>query len=182
MEIELEELVDTASAMLADGLRAGGMDEENVKRLAAMLAEALHSVADSSNEVLLLVGAKRSLRPADLRHPFGHARYRYLYAFVVSLAVFWVGGALSVVEGIQHVITPAAIVDPRWAFAVLAFAAILDGWSLRTTTGAWAGARGQLTWRRLLRETKATAATGSLYSPRHCAPNPAFMREGEDSS
>jgi cation diffusion facilitator family transporter len=121
----------------------------------AMLAEALHSVADSSNEVLLLVGAKRSLRPADLRHPFGHARYRYLYAFVVSLAVFWVGGALSVVEGIQHVIAPAAIVDPRWAFGVLAFAAILDGWSLRTTTGAWAGARGQLTWRHLLRETKA---------------------------
>jgi len=126
----------------------------------AMLAEALHSVADSSNEVLLLVGAKRSLRPADLRHPFGHARYRYLYAFVVSLAVFWVGGALSVVEGIQHVITPAAIVDPRWAFAVLAFAAILDGWSLRTTTGAWAGARGQLTWRRLLRETKAPELNG----------------------
>jgi len=121
----------------------------------AMLAEALHSVADSSNEVLLLVGAKRSLRPADLRHPFGHARYRYLYAFVVSLAVFWVGGALSVVEGILHLITPAAIVDPHWAFGVLAFAAILDGWSLRTTTGAWAGARGQLTWRRLLRETKA---------------------------
>jgi cation diffusion facilitator family transporter len=121
----------------------------------AMLAEALHSVADSSNEVLLLVGAKRSLRPADLRHPFGHARYRYLYAFVVSLAVFWVGGALSVVEGIQHVIAPAAIEDPRWALGVLAFAAILDSWSLRTTTGAWASARGELTWRRLLRETKA---------------------------
>jgi cation diffusion facilitator family transporter len=121
----------------------------------AMVAEALHSVADASNEVLLLVGAKRSRRPADPRHPFGHARYRYLYAFVVSLAVFWVGGALSVVEGIQHLIDPAAIVDPRWAFGVLIFAAILDGWSLRTTTSAWAGARGKLTWRRLLRETKA---------------------------
>jgi cation diffusion facilitator family transporter len=121
----------------------------------AMLAEALHSVADASNEVLLLVGAKRSRRPADPRHPFGHARYRYLYAFVVSLAVFWVGGALSVVEGIQHMIDPAAIVDPRWAFGVLAFAAILDGWSLHTTTAAWSGTRGQLTWRRLLRETKA---------------------------
>jgi cation diffusion facilitator family transporter len=121
----------------------------------AMLAEALHSVADASNEVLLLVGAKRSLRPADVRHPFGHARYRYLYAFVVSLAVFWVGGALSVLEGIQHLVEPAAIVDSRWAFGVLAFAAILDSWSLRTTIAAWAGARGQLTWRRLLRETKA---------------------------
>jgi len=121
----------------------------------AMLAEALHSVADASNEVLLLVGAKRSLRPPDFRHPFGHARYRYLYAFVVSLAVFWIGGALSVLEGIQHLVDPAEIVDLRWAFGVLVFAAILDGWSLRTTTAAWSGARGKLTWRRLLRETKA---------------------------
>jgi divalent metal cation (Fe/Co/Zn/Cd) transporter len=58
----------------------------------AMLAEALHSVADSVNEILLLVGARRASRPADLHHQFGHARYRYLYAFVVSLAVFWIGG------------------------------------------------------------------------------------------
>jgi len=121
----------------------------------AMLAEALHSVADSSNEILLLVGARRALRPADLRHPFGHGRYRYLYAFVVSLAVFWIGGALSVLEGIKRVMTPGSIGDPRWAFGVLAFAALLDGLSLRTTIGAWAGARGKLSWRRHLRDTKA---------------------------
>jgi len=57
----------------------------------ALIAESLHSLADSVNEVLLLVGARRSRRPADLRHPFGYARYRYVYAFVVSLTVFWVG-------------------------------------------------------------------------------------------
>jgi cation diffusion facilitator family transporter len=121
----------------------------------AMLAEALHSVADSVNEVLLLVGARRAGRPADLRHPFGHARYRYLYAFVVSLAVFWIGGVLSVIEGVNHVIAPARIGDPRWAFGVLAFAALLDGWSLRTTIRAWQSAKGELSWRRLLRDTKA---------------------------
>ena len=71
----------------------------------AVLAESLHSVADSVNEILLLVGARRAGRPADLRHPFGHARYRYLYAFVVSLAVFWIGGVLSVLEGVNHLVS-----------------------------------------------------------------------------
>jgi cation diffusion facilitator family transporter len=121
----------------------------------AMLAEAIHSVADSVNEVLLLVGARRASRPADLRHPFGHARYRYLYAFVVSLAVFWIGGVLSLLEGINHLIAREGIVDPRWAIAVLALAAVLEGWSLRTTTRAWREAKGKLSWRRLVRDTKA---------------------------
>lgn len=121
----------------------------------AMLAEAIHSVADSVNEILLLVGARRASRPADLDHPFGRARYRYLYAFMVSLAVFWIGGVLSVVEGVNHVMSREPIVDSRWAFAVLAFAALLDGWSLRTTIRAWRDAKGQLSWRRLVRETKA---------------------------
>jgi cation diffusion facilitator family transporter len=121
----------------------------------AMLAEAIHSVADSVNEVLLLVGARRASRPADLRHPFGHARYRYLYAFVVSLAVFWIGGVLSVLEGFDHLINRGAIVDPRWALGVLVLAALLEGWSLRTTTRAWRTVKGELSWRRLLRDTKA---------------------------
>lgn len=121
----------------------------------AVLAESLHSVADSVNEVLLLVGARRAGRPADLRHPFGHTRYRYLYAFVVSLAVFWIGGVLSVLEGLNHLITREEIVDPRWALGVLALAALLDGWSLRTTKLAWRDAKGELSWRRLIRDTKA---------------------------
>jgi cation diffusion facilitator family transporter len=121
----------------------------------AVLAESLHSVADSVNEILLLVGARRAGRPADLRHPFGHARYRYLYAFVVSLAVFWIGGVLSVLEGVNHLLTREEIVDPRWALAVLTLAALLDGWSLRTTTVAWRGAKGKLSWRRVIRDTKA---------------------------
>jgi cation diffusion facilitator family transporter len=121
----------------------------------AVLAESLHSVADSVNEVLLLVGARRAGRPADLRHPFGHTRYRYLYAFVVSLAVFWIGGVLSVLEGLNHLITREEIVDPRWALGVLALAALLDGWSLRTTKLAWRDAKGELSWRRLISDTKA---------------------------
>ncbi len=121
----------------------------------AVLAESLHSVADTINEILLLVGARRALRPADLRHPFGHARYRYLYAFVVSLAVFWIGGVLSVLEGVNHLLAPEEIVDPRWAFGVLLLAALLDGWSLRTTRLAWRAAKGDRSWRRLISDTKA---------------------------
>ena len=121
----------------------------------ALLAESLHSLADSVNEVLLLVGARRSQRPADARHPFGHARYRYVYAFVVSLTVFWAGGVLAVLEGIAHLETPEPLVDPRWAFAVLALAAVLEGWSLRTTLRTSRSTRGALSWKRFIRVTKA---------------------------
>jgi cation diffusion facilitator family transporter len=121
----------------------------------ALLAKSLHSLADSANEVLLLVGARRSARPADQRHPFGHARYRYLYAFIVSLTVFWVGGVLAVIEGVGHLSSHDVIVDPRWAFAVLGLGAVLDGWSLRTTIRAGRSAKGDLSWRELIRATKA---------------------------
>jgi cation diffusion facilitator family transporter len=121
----------------------------------AMLAEALHSLADSVNEVLLLVGARRSRRPADLRHPFGHARYRYVYAFLVSLTVFWVGGVLAVIEGVSHLAAREPLGDPRWAFAVLGLAALLEGWSLRTTIRTGRPTKGALSWWQLLRVTKA---------------------------
>src|ERR1700716_3426430 len=110
----------------------------------ALVAESLHSMADSVNQVLLLVGARRSRRPADLRHPFGHARYRYVYAFVVSLTVFWVGGVLAVIEGVSHLAAREPLGDPRWAFAVLGLAAGIEGWSLLTTLRAARAAKGAL--------------------------------------
>ena len=121
----------------------------------AMLAESLHSLADSVNEILLLVGARRSRRPADRRHPFGHARYRYVYAFLVSLTVFWVGGVLAVIQGVSRLAAHESLGDPRWAFAVLAVAAALEGWSLRTTIRSGGPTKGALTWWQLLRATKA---------------------------
>jgi cation diffusion facilitator family transporter len=121
----------------------------------ALIAESLHSLADSVNEVLLLTGARRSRRPADLRHPFGHARYRYVYAFVVSLAVFWLGGVLAVVQGVSQLGAHDSLVDPRWAFAVLGIAAALEGCSLRTTIRTARPAKGARSWWRLLQVTKA---------------------------
>jgi len=121
----------------------------------AMLAESLHSLADSVNEILLLVGARRSRRPADIRHPFGHARYRYVYAFLVSLTVFWVGGVLAVIQGVSRLAAHESLGDPRWALVVLAVAAGLEGWSLRTTIRSGRPTKGALTWWQLLRVTKA---------------------------
>ena len=121
----------------------------------AMIAESLHSLADSVNEVLLLIGARRSLRPADRRHPFGHARYRYVYAFVVSLTVFWIGGVLAVIQGVSRFSAHDGLIDPRWAFAVLGISAVVEGWSLRTTIGAVRSTKGALSWWQLVRVTKA---------------------------
>ena len=119
-----------------------------------MVAESLHSIADSINEILLLVGARRSLRPPDRRHPFGYARFRYVYAYTVSLAVFWIGGVLALIEGLTHIFEPESVVEPLWAFGVLAFAAVFEGWSLRTTIITNRRSKGSRSWRHLLRRTK----------------------------
>ena len=68
---------------------------------ASMLAEAIHSLADSGNQVLLLLGGRRAQRAADRSHPFGYGRERYVYAFVVSIILFSVGGVFSIYEGVQ---------------------------------------------------------------------------------
>src|SRR6187402_2993358 len=66
----------------------------------AMLAEAIHSVADSCNQLLLLIGGRRSRREADASHPFGYGRTRYVYAFIVAIILFSVGGMFSIYEGV----------------------------------------------------------------------------------
>jgi len=148
--------VAVLTALVANVIVAGAkLGAFAITTSSALLAEALHSFADTANEVLLLVGARRAARPADLRHPFGHARYRYVYAFLVSLTVFWIGGVLAVVEGVSHLASDEPIVDPLWALAVLALGAVLDGWSLRTTVRAGRSAKGALSWKQLVRTTKA---------------------------
>jgi len=98
----------------------------------SMLSEAIHSVADSANQVLLLIGRKRSQRPADARHPFGYGRRRYVYAFVVSIVLFLVGGLFSLYEGLHKFQHPEDLSDAWIAFAVLGIAIILEAFSFRT--------------------------------------------------
>lgn len=101
-------------------------------RSAAILAEAIHSVADSINEVLLVVGRRGAEEGPTEHHPFGHARDRYVFAFAVSIVLFVGSGALVVWRGIDRMRAPEPIAHPAWAIAVIGVAIALEGWSLRT--------------------------------------------------
>ncbi len=122
---------------------------------ASMLAESVHSVADTGNEVLLLVGRGRSLRPASDEHPFGFGRERYFYGFVVSVMLFTVGGAFSVYDGIHKIVNPEAIRAPQVALIVLALSAVLEGFSLHTGIGEANKVRGDRNWGTFIRRSKA---------------------------
>ncbi len=99
---------------------------------ASMLAEAIHSLADTGNQGLLMLGGKRSRQPADEEHPFGYGTLRYFWAFVVALVLFSVGGLFAIFEGVEKLITPHEISRPGWAIGVLAVSAGLEAFSLRT--------------------------------------------------
>lgn len=95
----------------------------------AMLTEGVHSLVDSTNQLLLLYGRHRADRPADAAHPFGYGRELYFWSFVVAILVFALGAGVSVYEGILHILDPEPATDPVIAFFVLAIAAVLEGWS-----------------------------------------------------
>jgi len=97
----------------------------------AMLAEAFHSTADTGNELLLLWGIKRSARPPDSLHPYGHGKVLYFYSLLVAVYIFGVGGGLAVHEGISHLKHPEIPSHPGWNYAVLALAAVFDFYSWR---------------------------------------------------
>ncbi len=122
---------------------------------ASMLAESVHSVADTGNEVLLLVGRGRSLRPPSDEHPFGFGRERYFYGFVVSVMLFTVGAAFSVYDGVHKILNPEAIRSPAIAFGVLALSAVLEAFSLRTGIREANQVRGDRNWGTFIRRSKA---------------------------
>jgi cation diffusion facilitator family transporter len=95
----------------------------------AMLAEAFHSTADSGNEFLLLVGIKRSRRPPDALHPYGHGKALYFYSLLVAVYIFGVGGGLAIHDGISHLQHPQLSAHPGWNYAVLAFAVLFELYS-----------------------------------------------------
>jgi cation diffusion facilitator family transporter len=101
-------------------------------RSAGMLAEAGHSLADTSNQALLLLGGRRAAREADETHPFGYGRERYFWAFVVALVLFSMGGLFALYEGIEKLRHPHATESLAIAIGILIFAIILETFSLRT--------------------------------------------------
>lgn len=98
----------------------------------SMLAESVHSLADSGNQVLLLVGGRRAKRAATPSHPFGYGRERYVYAFMVAIVLFSVGGVFSIYEGVHKLQHPEPITMPWLPIAVLVVAIVLESFSLRT--------------------------------------------------
>ena len=120
-----------------------------------MLAEGVHSLADSGNQVLLLFGRNRSSRARTEEHPFGFGRERYFYAFVVALVLFSVGALFSIYEGIHKITHPAPLESPIVAFAVLGIAAVMEGFSLRTAVRESNEARNGDNWLAFIRRAKA---------------------------
>lgn len=92
----------------------------------AMIAEGIHSVVDSSNSLLLLLGIYRSRKPPDVQHPFGHGQELYFWTFIVAVVIFGVGGGLSVYEGITRVLHPEPLEDITWNYIVLGAAMVFQ--------------------------------------------------------
>jgi cation diffusion facilitator family transporter len=95
----------------------------------AMLSEGIHSVVDTGNELVLLLGMRLSKRPADTNHPFGHGQELYFWTLIVAILIFAVGGGMSIYEGITHLIHPNPIEDATWNYAVLGFATFFEALS-----------------------------------------------------
>ncbi|RCH59744.1 cation diffusion facilitator family transporter [Streptomyces sp. SDr-06] len=121
----------------------------------SMLAESVHSLADSGNQGLLLLGGKKAQREATPQHPFGYGRERYIYAFLVSIVLFSVGGMFAVYEGYEKIKNPHAIEAWYWPVGVLVFAIAAEGFSFRTAIKESNTTRGSLSWREFIRRAKA---------------------------
>ena len=121
---------------------------------ASMLAEGVHSVVDSGNQGLLLVGGRRSRRAADQDHPFGYGRERFVYAFLVALMLFSAGGLFALYEGVEKIRSPHHLDSPLVAYVVLVVAIGLEGFSLRTAVAESRHHKGDDTWFGFIRHAK----------------------------
>ncbi|GLW09257.1 transporter [Microtetraspora sp. NBRC 13810] len=121
----------------------------------AMLAEGIHSVADTGNQGLLLLGRSRAARGPSTAHPFGHGRERYFYAFLVSVVLFFGGGLFALYEGYEKVTHPHPLESWPWAIGVLLVAVVLESLSLRTGVRESNLVRRNRSWAQFIRQAKA---------------------------
>ena len=120
----------------------------------SMLAEAVHSVADTSNQGLLLLGGKRAQRAATADHPFGYGRDRYFYSFVVALLLFSLGSVFALYEGIHKLESHEPLTSPLVAVTILVVAIGLESYSFRTAIGESRPLKGKLSWWGFIRQSK----------------------------
>lgn len=120
----------------------------------AMLTEGVHSVVDSTNQLLLVWGRRQSRKPPDKWHPFGHGREIYFWSFVVAVLVFALGAGVSIYEGIIHIANPEHAVSPIVAYVVLLVAFLMEGWSTIEAYRDFRKAKGKTGWIEAIRHSK----------------------------
>src|SRR3954466_6272256 len=120
----------------------------------AMLTEGVHSVVDSTNQLLLIWGRRQAKKPPDDIHPFGYGRELYFWSFVVAVLVFSLGAGVLVYEGILHIMNPEEAVSPIWAYGVLFVAFMLEGWSTVEAFREFKESKGKLGWWDAIRQSK----------------------------
>jgi cation diffusion facilitator family transporter len=120
----------------------------------AMLTEGFHSVVDSTNQILLLYGQKRSNRPPDARHPLGYGRELYFWSFVVAILIFATGAGVSIYEGIVHIAAPEPMRVPLINYVVLAVSFLLEGGSWLVAVREFASVKGDQGWWKAIRRSK----------------------------
>ncbi|MEP6983606.1 MAG: cation diffusion facilitator family transporter [Sphingomicrobium sp.] len=142
-------------ALLANlGIAVSKFGAAAITGSSAMLTEGVHSVVDSTNQLLLMWGRRAAKRPSDALHPFGYGRELYFWSFVVAVLVFSLGAGVSVYEGIIHIAHPEPAVSPLIAYAVLLVAFLLEGWSTAEAFRDFKKAKGNLSWFQAVRQSK----------------------------
>lgn len=143
------------AALLANlGIAASKLAAAAFSGSGAMLAEAVHSIADTGNQVLLLIGRHRARSAPTAAHPFGFGRERYFWSFAVAMLLFTLGGAFAMIEGVRKLLHPHRVGSTGWALAVLGVAAVLESLSLRTAVREANRLRGGASWPEFVRRAK----------------------------
>jgi cation diffusion facilitator family transporter len=112
----------------------------------AMISEGIHSLVDTGNGGLMLLGVRRSRKPADAMHPFGYGKELYFWTLIVAIVIFAVGGGVSAYEGLLHLLHPVRMENPSWNYAVLAFAFVFEGYSFIIAFKAFQSEKGERTF------------------------------------
>lgn len=120
----------------------------------AMLSEGIHSLVDTGNQVLLLLGIRRSQRPADAQFPYGHGKEVYFWSFVVAILIFAVGAGISIYEGIKHLLHPEPLGDVTVNYIVLGFAMLFEGMAWSIALKEFRKVRGRLGYLEAVRRGK----------------------------
>lgn len=145
------------------GIAATKFVAASITGSSAMVSEGIHSLVDTGNELLLLLGLNRSQRPADEKRPFGYGREQYFWSYVVALLIFAVGGGVSLYEGVIHMQHPEPVGDPFWNYVVLGIALVLDGYSLLTAWRAFNAQRGGQSLWAAVKDSKDSATFTVLF-------------------